>query len=105
MQHFKIFGSESIFDTIPTEPEPAKIVVNFDKIVRKFTKIDNQNINMNKKNKMSLKIIIDIIIVKRINLKNKIKMKIIIFLILIRFKIKKAIIELLLIIIIKMKGL
>ena len=45
----EIKESFSEFDTIPTEPEPAKIVVNFDKIVRKFTKIDNQNINMNKR--------------------------------------------------------
>ena len=33
--------SFSEFDTIPTEPKPAKILVNFDKIVRKFSKIDN----------------------------------------------------------------
>ena len=38
----EIKESFSEFDTIPTEPEPAKIVVNFDKIVRKFTKIDNK---------------------------------------------------------------
>ena len=38
--------SFSEFDTIPNEPEPSKIIVNFDNIVRKFTKIDN---NINKK--------------------------------------------------------
>ena len=38
----EIKESFSEFDTIPTEPEPAKIVVNFYKIVRKFTKIDNK---------------------------------------------------------------
>ena len=38
----EIKESFSELDTIPTEPEPAKIVVNFDKIVRKFTKIDNK---------------------------------------------------------------
>ena len=52
----EIKESFSEFDTIPTEPEAAKIVVNFDKIIRQFTKIDNQNINNNKKRKIRNKI-------------------------------------------------
>ena len=45
----KIRGSISEFGTIPTEPEVGKIQVNFDNIVRKFSKI-NSYINV-KKNK------------------------------------------------------
>ena len=48
----EIRESFSEFDTIPSEPKPAKILVNFDKIVRKFTKIDNiiKSKNENKDN-------------------------------------------------------
>ena len=52
----EIRESFSEFDSIPTEPEPLKILVNFDKIVRKFTKIDN-NIYLDKiKNKNIIKV-------------------------------------------------
>ena len=57
----EIRESFSEFDTIPNEPEPSKILVNFDNIVRKFTKID-YNINkkrnekiMNKNKMMNVK--------------------------------------------------
>ena len=65
----KIFNeireSFSEFDTIPNEPEPSKILVNFDKIARKFTKMDlDNNINqLEEKNKLlkvkSIKNLID----------------------------------------------
>jgi serine/threonine protein kinase len=55
----EIRESFSEFDTIPNEPEPSKILVNFDNIVRKFTKIDNnKNIKQrNEKNKNKNKMI------------------------------------------------
>ena len=48
----EIRESLSEFETIPTEPEAAKILVNFDKIVRNFTKI-NDNIQLNKRDNLN----------------------------------------------------
>ena len=50
----EIRESFSEFDTIPTEPEPSKILVNYDKITRKITKMElDKNINkIEEKNKI-----------------------------------------------------
>ena len=69
--------SFSEFDTIPNEPEPKKIEGNFDKIVRKFTKI-NDNIekdkNINKYKFQSIKTLIDKKIIKEINHKKSLSL-------------------------------
>ena len=64
----EIRESFSEFDTIPSEPKPAKILVNFDKIVRKFTKIDNiiKSKNENKDNIKNAKSIKNIMNTKMI---------------------------------------
>ena len=64
----EIRESFSEFDTIPSEPKPAKILVNFDKIVRKFTKIDNiiKSKNENKDNIKNAKSIKNIMSTKMI---------------------------------------